>query len=122
MTATMTRKANVGGVMLDRPFKIRRLGHIGFSFTNYEEAKHFYIDLMGFRVSDPSTPRNLTDPKIIEGLGDPHGYFMRYAGDHHAFVIGNRRTQQAMRGPGKKADLTIGQISWQVQSIRECMD
>lgn len=30
MTSTGQRY-NVGGVMLDRPFKIRRLGHFGFN-------------------------------------------------------------------------------------------
>ena len=30
MEASSTRKFDVGGVMLDRPFRISRLGHFGY--------------------------------------------------------------------------------------------
>ena len=43
---------NVGGILLERPFKIRRLGHFGFNIAKLEEARHFYGDLLGFVVSD----------------------------------------------------------------------
>ena len=43
---------DVGGVLLERPFKIRRLGHFGFNFDKLEEAREFYGDLLGFTVSD----------------------------------------------------------------------
>ena len=52
-TATsIATKFNVGGILLDRPFKIRRLGHFGFNVTDLDAAYHFYSDLLGFRVSD----------------------------------------------------------------------
>ena len=38
--------------MLDRPFKIRRLGHFGFNTVHMAECKRFYVDLLGFKVSD----------------------------------------------------------------------
>ena len=38
MTSTTTTKYNVGGVLLDRPFKIRRLGHFGFNLVKMEEG------------------------------------------------------------------------------------
>ena len=43
---------DVGGVLLERPFKIRRLGHFGFNVTRFDDAVHFYTDLLGFIVSD----------------------------------------------------------------------
>jgi hypothetical protein len=48
---------DVGGVLLDRPFKIRRLGHFGFNVDHVDEAFHFYTDLLGFMVSDESSIR-----------------------------------------------------------------
>ncbi len=63
MTAT-SKRYNVGGVMLDRPFKIRRLGHFGFNAHNMEECLHFYRDLLGFKLSD------VLDFKQIPGMGE----------------------------------------------------
>lgn len=45
-------KLNVGGVLLDQPFKIRRLGHFGFNLVNMEAGVPFYTDLSGFGISD----------------------------------------------------------------------
>lgn len=42
------KKYNVGGVALDRPFKIRRLGHFGFNASDFEASRRFYFDLLGF--------------------------------------------------------------------------
>ncbi|MEK7334053.1 MAG: VOC family protein, partial [Candidatus Binatota bacterium] len=52
MTAAAQEKFNVGGVLLNQPFKIRRLGHFGFNLVNMDEGFQFYTDLLGFRVSD----------------------------------------------------------------------
>jgi len=46
------KRYNVGGVMLERPFKIRRLGHFGFNLDKLEEGREFYGDLLGFKLSD----------------------------------------------------------------------
>ena len=53
---------DVGGVLLERPFKIRRLGHFGFNFTRLDEALTFYTDLLGFVVSDEINFRNSLPP------------------------------------------------------------
>jgi len=42
-------KFDVGGVWLERPFKIRRLGHFGFNVLNMDAALRFYD--LGFRVA-----------------------------------------------------------------------
>ncbi|MGH7766262.1 MAG: VOC family protein, partial [Candidatus Binatia bacterium] len=107
------------GVLLDRPFKIRRLGHFGFNLTNMDEGVRFYTDLLGFRVSDViDFSRRAKSPDQIAGLGDPRGYFTRYGGDHHALVLFNKRVRDAL-GRGDKPGVTINQITWQVGSLGE---
>ena len=108
MTSTQT-KFDVGGVLLDRPFKVRRLGHFGFNVEDVEAGRHFYSDLLGFKVSDVS---------------QRGGYFMRYGGDHHAFVLFRRGApanpaMSAVAAPGNRTDVTINQITWQTGSLAE---
>ena len=50
--ASNGNRFNVGGVLLARPFKIRRLGHFGFNATRMDESREFYGDLLGFKHSD----------------------------------------------------------------------
>ena len=119
-TSAQTR-FNVGGVLLDQPFKIRRLGHFGFNLVKMDEGVRFYTDLLGFRVSDViDYSSRATRPDQLAGLGDPRGYFMRYGSDHHALVLFNQRVREAL-GPRYRAQpgLTINQITWQVGSLRE---
>ena len=63
MEGTAASRFNVGGVWLDRPFKIRRLGHFGFNVRDIEACARFYTDLLGFSISDP----------IDFGIGAPRG-------------------------------------------------
>ena len=89
--ALQTKQHNVGGVMLDRPFKVRRLGHFGFNNSNMEESLRFYTELLGFRISDTMDFRaTAKDPSVFDGVKDTTTYFMRYGGDHHAFVLGSK--------------------------------
>jgi catechol 2,3-dioxygenase-like lactoylglutathione lyase family enzyme len=112
-------KFNVGGVVLDRPFKIRRLGHFGFNLTNMEEGRRFYIDLLGFKISDiMDYSRRAQSPEQVAGLGDPHGYFTRYGTDHHSMVLFPKRVRDAL-GRAEAPGVTINQITWQVGSMRE---
>ena len=110
-TATqVATKYNVGGILLDRPFKIRRLGHFGFNITDLDAAYHFYSDLLGFRVSD----------EFVRG-----GWFMRFGTDHHAFALFRKQPADPNAVPApqerryKKPDITINQITWQTQSLSE---
>ena len=112
-------KFNVGGVMLDRPFKIRRLGHFGFNLTNMEEGRRFYVDLLGFKISDiMDYSRRAQSPEQVAGLGDPHGYFTRYGTDHHSMVLFPKRVRDAL-GRAEAPGVTINQVTWQVGSMRE---
>src|SRR5947207_3049675 len=123
MAATEVQaKYDVGGVLLDRPFKIRRLGHFGFNMINIEEGREFYVDLLGFRLSDVMDwSTRVPDPKVLEGLGPTNGYFTRYGGDHHAFVMFPKRVLEAMRGR-RNPEVTTNQITWQTGSLAEVVN
>jgi catechol 2,3-dioxygenase-like lactoylglutathione lyase family enzyme len=113
------QRYNVGGVMLERPFKIRRLGHFGFNIARLEEARHFYGDLLGFIVSDKADfSRAPWFPKDAE-LGDTHGYFMRYGTDHHAMVLFSKPVMDRRADRKFAPEVTINQITWQCGSLRE---
>ena len=90
-------KFDVGGVLLKQPFKIRRLGHFGFNLSNMEDGVRFYVDLLGFRISDVMDySRRAKDPAQVAGLGDPKGYFTRFGTDHHAMVLFPTRVRDAL--------------------------
>lgn len=123
MTAVVQTKYDVGGVLLDRPFKIRRLGHFGFNSDRIEEAAHFYIDLLGFRISDEASFAKRF-PEETKDLG-PGGFFTRYGTDHHSFVLFNKRVMEkmaAMRNRPVKPEITINQVTWQVGSLAEVVN
>ena len=108
MATQVATKFNVGGVLLDQPFKIRRLGHFGFNVADVEACRHFYSDLLGFRVSD-ERPNGM-------------GYFMRFGGDHHAFALFGKPREGDAAPNGRRyaaPDITINQITWQTQSLTE---
>jgi catechol 2,3-dioxygenase-like lactoylglutathione lyase family enzyme len=112
-------KFNVGGVLLNQPFKIRRLGHFGFNLVNMDEGTRFYIDLLGFRVSDVMDySKRAKSPDQVAGLGDPKGYFTRYGTDHHAMVLFPKRVRDAL-GRSEQPGVTVNQITWQVGSLSE---
>ena len=127
MPDSINGRFNVGGVLLDRPFKVRRLGHFGFNMSDAAGALDFYTRLLGFRVSDPLDFANVApDPKIFEGLTETTGYFLNHGSDHHSHVIFPRtaieRLAVARGGRVPPADVTVNQITWQVGSLREVGD
>ena len=78
VTASSAAKAgaqaryDVGGVLLERPFKIRRLGHFGFNFTRLDEALRFYTELLGFVVSDDLDFRHVLPAGADRGRAAQH--------------------------------------------------
>jgi len=115
------RRFDVGGVLLDRPFRIRRLGHFGVNVDRIDEGIHFYSDLLGFMISDESNfGARLTDEQraALGPNAGTTGYFTRYGTDHHAFVLFPRKVFR-MFAPGEPERITINQITWQVGSLAE---
>jgi catechol 2,3-dioxygenase-like lactoylglutathione lyase family enzyme len=118
MTTAVQTKYDVGGVMLDRPFKIRRLGHFGFNVVNMEACKRFYVDLLGFKVSDVADMASRLSDEQKSTLTDlTPGVFTRHNTDHHTFVLFNKQVMDTFRGEVSK--ITINQITWQVGSLEE---
>ena len=52
MATSKQNTYNVGGVKLERPFKLRRLGHFGYNVNKMDECIYFYRNLLGFKMSD----------------------------------------------------------------------
>jgi catechol 2,3-dioxygenase-like lactoylglutathione lyase family enzyme len=151
MVVTTEKLYDVGGVLQERPFKIRRLGHVGFALENFDEGLRFYRQLLGFRVSDVIDRATRVPPGTFDGMGDTKTYFMRYAGDHHSFVINSRAVgekYEAIRNsdaalayanpltnpagkmaagaarpePRPRRKDSLGQKSWQVDSLAEIVN
>jgi catechol 2,3-dioxygenase-like lactoylglutathione lyase family enzyme len=113
------QKFDVGGVLLNQPFKIRRLGHFGFNLVNMDEGIGFYRDLLGFRVSDIIDHSvRAKNPEQLAALTNTNSYFTRYGTDHHALVLFNQKAREAL-GRTSQAGVTINQITWQVGSLAE---
>ena len=112
---------DVEGVLLPQPFKIRRLGHFGVDLDDMEAGLRFYVDDLGFRVTDSlnlaKIPR--TQP-LAEGAPDPHLYFTTHGSDHHAFLLNHRAISHKMGVTG--GEITVNQLTWQVGSLREVID
>ena len=119
MDASATRKFDVGGVMLDRPFRISRLGHFGYFTEHMKESLNFYINLLGFQISDPLDFARRV-PEEHKGKFETVGYFTRFNGDHHAFVLFPRRAFEVMNGLQKPH--VVNQITWQVGSLKQVVD
>ena len=46
------RMYDVGGVLLPRPFKPRRLGHFALWQSDLDMMRRLYVDVLGFRHTD----------------------------------------------------------------------
>lgn len=107
----------VGGLRLDQPFRIRRIGHFGYHSPEVAGTFSFLTDLLGLKPSDvddftsrvPQLPREHAT-----------GYFLRCGTDHHTVVLGSQMLVDT-REPARKGSV-VGQISWQVGSLQEVVD
>jgi catechol 2,3-dioxygenase-like lactoylglutathione lyase family enzyme len=125
MAETGNGKFDVGGVLMDQPFKIRRLGHFGMNSQDQAAMVRFYTDLLGFKIVDVRDPfKGGPNPPEFADMGDCKGYFTRYGSDHHALVFYNHRFRMAGDPDGKRfwKGNTINQMTWQVGSLREVVD
>lgn len=126
--ATEPQTFDVGGVRLARPFKVRRLGHLGLNCIRMEDCVRFYRDDLGFRVSDRlDLSKRAKDPEELAEIlsfGDPGGYFMRHGTDHHSFVLFNKRVRERLNTISRRfpPGVTVNQISWQVGALEEVVN
>jgi catechol 2,3-dioxygenase-like lactoylglutathione lyase family enzyme len=124
MIETTTATYDVGGVLLERPFKVRRIGHFGLNAMNMEACLKFYTEDLGYRISDRlDFSKRAENPQDIAAFGDPGGYFMRHGTDHHSFVLFNRRVREFLDKLRRFAPgVVMNQISWQVGSLAEVVN
>jgi catechol 2,3-dioxygenase-like lactoylglutathione lyase family enzyme len=121
MIETTAATYDVGGVLLERPFKVRRIGHFGLNAIKMEECLKFYTEDIGYRISDRlDFSKRAENPQDVASFGDPGGYFMRHGTDHHSFVLFNRRVREFLDKLRRfKPEVVMNQISWQVGSLEE---
>ncbi|MFT3819559.1 MAG: VOC family protein [Rubrivivax sp.] len=103
-----SRKYTVGGVEMPRPFKMRRLGHVGITLADLGAARRFYVEQLGFRV---------TDELILEPGEPPLGFFTSHGTDHHSLACIDARFVGS--DPFYEAGVTINQVSFQVGTLEE---
>jgi catechol 2,3-dioxygenase-like lactoylglutathione lyase family enzyme len=116
------RSYNVGGILLDRPFKIRRLGHFGMNLEFLEEGRRFYCDLLGFRLTDISDLSKSPRAPKVAAPKDWRLFFASHNTDHHSFVFGDKTLNALMFGDEFRPDNTINQLTWQVGTLKEVSD
>src|SRR5882672_5234600 len=120
MTTDHTRY-NVEGILLARPFKIRRLGHFGIDLHDMEAGLRFYVQDLGFRITDVLDLVAIPGAaQLIAGVEDPRLYFTSHGSDHHALLLNHRLISERMSAAS--GEVTVNQITWQVGSLREVVD
>src|SRR5882757_2048971 len=126
MTTTAPEEFDVGGVLLPRPFKIRRFGHFGLNLNRLDEAITFYTDLLGFRITDKMSivdevPAEAKDA-VAKLVTDPRMIFTSNSSDHHALLLAHRTFGTLLGNDRVAKDNTLSQLTWQVGSLREVVD
>ncbi|TYB42486.1 VOC family protein [Actinomadura chibensis] len=114
---------DVGGILLPRPFKIRRFGHFGYNTDRLDESLRFFTDVLGFRVTDEADLFESVPPgaraKAEAVVTDPRMYFTTHGSDHHALLLAHRTFGTFNRNDRYAPDNTLSQITWQVGGLRE---
>jgi catechol 2,3-dioxygenase-like lactoylglutathione lyase family enzyme len=123
------KQFDVGGVLLDRPFRIRRLGHVGLNCRTLEKTAQFYVETLGFRISDKQHVADFAPPQLVEKLrkaGDAYAYLLRHNTEHHTFFLTSwsviNEFAPALWNYCPHPERTVSQISWQVGSLQEVVE
>src|SRR5258706_10416242 len=105
---------DVEGIVLPRPFKIRRLGHFGFDLEHLDAGLRFYVDDLGFRITDRLDLAKIAAASgLIHGVSDPTIYFTTHGSDHHALLLNHRLISQRMGV--SSGEVTLNQLTLQVR-------
>ena len=105
---SQSRMYDVGGVLMARPFKARRLGHFALWQTDLEMARHLYVDVLGFRHTD-----------TVERDGQPVAVFTSHGTDHHSLAAIHASTAEGVRKAHYENGVLVNQISFQVGTLEE---
>ena len=125
-TAAIGSKFDVGGVLLEQPFKIRRLGHVGINMEDQKEGLRFYRELLGFRIADirdEFANSEMELPEQFRDQGDLNAYFLRHGSDHHSIAMYHHRVREYTdRFDRWREHISVNQLSWQVGSVDEVVN
>lgn len=107
----------VGGLRLEQPFRIQRIGHFGYHCPDISASVAFVAKSLGLIPSDhfDATQRVPQLPK-----DEATGWFFRCNTDHHCLVVASQNLNDTME-PHRKGDL-VNQLSWQVGSLQEVVN
>lgn len=109
---TSIKTYDVGGVALPRPFKLVRLGHLGLWDPEIARCQSTFVDLLGLRHTDDVRVPN----------GEVIGFFTTCNTDHHALIAMDPTNTDPLRKAYFNAGVTLNQLSFQVNSLREIND
>ncbi|MGH7091394.1 MAG: VOC family protein, partial [Stellaceae bacterium] len=118
MADGMQGNYDVGGIRLERPFRVQRLGHFGFNVEDQERALRFYADLLGLPVTDTVDFGRQFKVESASGQ-DPNGYFLRVGTDHHSVVLFPHWCFARGQAPKAEGTTWISHMAWQVGTLRE---
>ena len=105
---SQSRMYDVGGVLLARPFKARRLGHFALWQTDLDMARQLYVDVLGFRHTD-----------TVQRDGKPVAVFTSHGTDHHSLAAIHACTAEGVRKAHYENGVLVNQISFQVGTLEE---
>lgn len=118
----MNGEFDVGGVLLPRPFKLRRLGHFGYNCRNMDAMLDFYVGGLGLIISDqsPKMPERLPEVER-NALAESEKYihFTRFSSDHHQLVFISQKVWDWVNRDSGASGASVNQITWQVGSLVE---
>ncbi|WP_329045751.1 VOC family protein [Amycolatopsis sp. NBC_01488] len=116
---------DVGGVRLERPFKIRRLGHFGYNCVDLDAMLDFYVEGLGLIISDQSGTMPSRLPAEEQANLTPNErllHFTRFGSEHHQLVFISQRVWDWVGQANGSAGASINQVTWQVGSLAEVVD
>ncbi|MCJ8157388.1 VOC family protein [Sphingomonas sp. LaA6.9] len=120
---------DVGGVLLERPFQITRLGHFGLTLAKFEEGVRFYTEILGFRISerqDVAQNAPAVVRPLIKMIKDRDVVMLRHNTEHHTLVListsVNDLGERILRKRNPVKEITTNQITWQVGSLAEVVN
>ena len=125
LLADGTQLHDVGGVLLPRPFKIRRLGHFGYNCLDLDRMLEFYVDGLGLIISDRSERMPSRLPPEDQANMSPSEkllHFTRFGSDHHQLVFISQKVWDWVGQNNGSAGASINQVTWQVGSLSEVVN
>jgi catechol 2,3-dioxygenase-like lactoylglutathione lyase family enzyme len=84
------------------PFKINKIGHVVLNVTDVERSVNFYVNVLGFSISDV-----YTDALMPGGM-----VFMRFSPDHHGIALIGSATAPSSR-------MELNHMAFEVSSLDE---